>query len=280
MEAPSNMTVNGSVFEDILYVVNLTTFSIGFPLILLAIYAMYFLIRADHMAPVYVINLLIADFVQISVRLIVLFNVWGIVGEIIEFFGISASIGFMVCIALERYLVIAFPLWYRFRRNIKFSLIVSSIVWVFPFIQIVLMYVSPTVYDSLIVFSVMLLIPFPLLVFFLVGTLRALSASISVPAVEQKRIIGTLALVLGNYTLLFLPLIIQCLMSGISGEINVNIGLILESLSALVDPLLYVFMRKGAKDTLLAFPCFDKLIGEPEHSQVTNLTDTGPEGSA
>uniref|UniRef100_A0A4W5P625 G-protein coupled receptors family 1 profile domain-containing protein n=1 Tax=Hucho hucho TaxID=62062 RepID=A0A4W5P625_9TELE len=259
-------------------IVQWTTFSIGFPLICLSIYAMYFLIRADHIAPVYVINLLIADLIQICMRPIMLSGTWDFIGNLIEFFGISASIGFMVCVALERYLVIAFPLWYRFRRNIKYSLIVSSIIWVFPFIQISMFYLAPTINISLIVLAVNLLIPFPLLVFFLVGTLKALSVSIAVPAIEQRRIIGTLALVLGNYTVLFLPLIIQTLISGVTGKHNVVIGTILERISPLVDPLLYVFMRKGAKDTLLAFLCFNKLMGDQEQSQVTNtmtMSDTG-----
>ncbi|KAL0983830.1 hypothetical protein UPYG_G00133320 [Umbra pygmaea] len=275
----ANITSNRSFYEDIMYVTTWTTFAIGLPLILIAIYAMYFLIRADHMAPVYVINLLLADLIQICIRPIVLLETWGLVGPLIEFFGISASVGFMVSIALERYLVIAFPLWYRFRRNIKYSLIQSSCIWAFPFIQIMLFYVTPSIEASLILYSSMLLVPFPMLIFFLVGTLKALSVSISVPAVEQRRIIGTLALVLGNYTLLFLPLIIQYLISGVTGQLDTNIGSILESFSPLVDPLLYVFMRKGAKDTLLAFPCFDKLIGDLEHSQVTNMTDTGADGS-
>ncbi|XP_045065631.1 ovarian cancer G-protein coupled receptor 1-like [Coregonus clupeaformis] len=274
-----SITSNKSLIETI---VCWTTFSIGLPLICLAIYAMYFLIRADHIAPVYVINLLIADLIQICMRPIILFSNGEFVVILIEFFGISASIGFMVCIALERYLVIAFPLWYRFRRNIKYSLIVSSIIWVFPFIQISLFFLSPTFEISLILFAAILLIPIPLLAFFLVGTLKALSVSIAVPAVEQRRIIGTLALVLGNYTVLFLPLIIQTLISGVTAQQNVEIGTILESFSPLVDPLLYVFMRKGAKDTLLAFHCFDKLMGDQEQSQVTNtmtMTDTGVEGS-
>ncbi|XP_024243946.1 ovarian cancer G-protein coupled receptor 1 [Oncorhynchus tshawytscha] len=273
-----NITSNRSLIET---VVQWTTFSIGFPLICLSIYAMYFLIRADHIAPVYVINLLIADLIQICMRPFILSGTWQFIVMLIEFFGVSASIGFMVCVALERYLVIAFPLWYRFRRNIKYSLIMSSIIWLFPFIQISMFYLAPTIEISLILFAVNLLIPFPLLVFFLVGTLKALSVSISVPAVEKRRIIGTLALVLGNYTVLFLPLIIQYLISGVTCQHNVEIGTIFERFSPLVDPLLYVFMRKGAKDTL-AFPCFDKLMGDEEQSQVTNtmtMTDSGVEGS-
>ncbi|XP_036794126.1 ovarian cancer G-protein coupled receptor 1 [Oncorhynchus mykiss] len=262
-------------------VVQWTTFSIGFPLICLSIYAMYFLIRADHIAPVYVINLLIADLVQICMRPFNPSGTWKMIVLLIDFFGISASISFMVCVALERYLVIAFPLWYRFRRNIKYSLIMSSFIWVIPFIQICMLYLTPTFERKLILFAVNLLIPFPLLVFFLVGTLKALSVSISVPAVEQRRIIGTLALVLGNYTVLFLPLIIQYLISGVTGRTNVKIGTLFERFSPLVDPLLYVFMRKGAKDTL-AFPCFGKLMGDEEQSQVTNtmtMTDSVVEGS-
>nr|XP_046188824.1 G-protein coupled receptor 4-like [Oncorhynchus gorbuscha] len=262
-------------------VVQWTTFSIGFPLICLSIYAMYFLVRADHIAPVYVINLLIADLIQICTRPFNLSGTWKLIVMFIEFFGISASIGFMVCVALERYLVIAFPLWYRFRRNIKYSLIMSSVIWVIPFLQISMLYLTPTLDMKLILFAVNLLIPFPLLVFFLAGTLKALSVSISVPAVERRRIIGTLALVLGNYTVLFLPLIIQYLISGVTGRHNVEIGTLLERFSPLVDPLLYVFMRKGAKDTL-AFPCFDKLMGDEEQSQVTNtmtMTESVVEGS-
>nr|XP_029541143.1 ovarian cancer G-protein coupled receptor 1-like [Oncorhynchus nerka] len=268
-----NITSNRSLIET---VVQWTTFSIGFPLICLSIYAMYFLIRADHIAPVYVINLLIADLIQICMRPFILSGTWQFIVMLIEFFGISASIVFMVCVALERYLVITFPLWYRFRRNIKYSLIMSSIIWLFPFIQISMFYLTPTIEISLILFAVNLLIPFPTACILPSGHVES-----SVPAVEQRRIIGTLALVLGNYTVLFLLLIIQYLISGVTCQHNVEIGTIFERFSPLVDPLLYVFMRKGAKDTL-AFPCFDKLMGDEEQSQVTNtmtMTDSGVEGS-
>ncbi|XP_038577435.1 mas-related G-protein coupled receptor member B4-like [Micropterus salmoides] len=118
-----------------------------------------------------------------------------------------ASVYFMVCISLERYLVIAHPLWYRCRRTIKTSVVLCVLVWVLsPVCAIVLDFGNYLA--TYMILTVFLLLPFPLLIFFLVGTLKALSASISVPSDENRRIVGILVLVLLIYTLLFLPTII------------------------------------------------------------------------
>ena len=59
-------------------------------------------IKTNHVTPVYVINLLISDLIQLCCL-----TAWkaGQNGDIISFahdFGIMASIGFMVCVSMER----------------------------------------------------------------------------------------------------------------------------------------------------------------------------------
>ncbi|XP_045930347.1 mas-related G-protein coupled receptor member A6-like [Micropterus dolomieu] len=232
--------------------------AVGLPLTLVAIYALYSMVRRDHVAPIYVINLLITDVLQFCCMIIrVAPN-----GKISEIFysiylsALLASVYFMVCISLERYLVIAHPLWYRCRRTIKTSVVVCVVLWVLTGVCGVLLFFSVCVF-ILIIFPILLLLPFPLLIFSLVGTLKALSASISVPSDEKRRIVGILVLVLLIYTLLFLPDIIWFLIvSYINNDVTLNLlSFIFVRLSPLADLFLYVFMRKGFIDKLLASVC-------------------------
>ncbi|XP_038586193.1 G-protein coupled receptor 4-like [Micropterus salmoides] len=238
--------------------------AVGLPLTLVAIYALYSMVRSDHVAPIYLINLLISDLIQFCCMIVqVVPNVDEKISEIFSHIYISAlfaSVYFMVCVALGRYLVIAHPLWYRFRRTIKTSVVVCVLVWVLTVVCFILRYVFFNYLYSQyrvkfpMVAAIILLIPFPLLIFSLVGTLKALSASISVPSDEKRRIVGILLLVLLIYTLLFLPRIIWFL------QVNYDLTLDLLSyifvrFSPLADLFLYVFMRKGFIDKLLASVC-------------------------
>ncbi|XP_067093057.1 G-protein coupled receptor 4-like [Osmerus mordax] len=274
----NNTQNNGSEFGHVIYVMGWVVFSLGIPVIFLAIYLLYCLISANHMAPIYVINLLISDLLQMTVVPAMLQGYCHYVVLLVYNFGLTASVGFMVCIALERYLVIAFPLWYRFRRNVKYSFIVSSIVWLFPFFEYLIISLI-SLKASLFLNAVLTLIPLPLLIFFLVGTLRALSVSISVPVLEKRRIIGTLALVLGIYCFFFLPRVIHDLLVAVQSPVKSHLWGILVMFSSLVDPLLYVFMRSGAKDILMSCPCpcLDRLLpGEHNHTQTTTSVTNNP----
>ncbi|XP_067091816.1 G-protein coupled receptor 4-like [Osmerus mordax] len=265
----NNTQNNGSEFGHVIYVMGWVVFSLGIPVIFLAIYLLYCLICANHIPPIFIINLLISDLLQMCVIPAMLQGCCHYVVLLVYYHGLTASVCFMVCIALERYFLIAFPLWYHFRYKVQYSVMVSSIFWLFPFVNIVIGSFLPSIEASLYLNSVLILIPLPLLIFGLVGTLRALSVSISVTVREKRRIIGILTLVLGTYCLLFLPRVIHFLLVAVHSPLKTELWGIMVLFSPLVDPLLYVFIRRGA------CPCLDTLLpGEHNLTQTTtSLTD-------
>ncbi|KAL7383448.1 hypothetical protein ABVT39_010929 [Epinephelus coioides] len=214
----NNSSLTYDFNEEVGFIMKVVTsiiICIGLPLTLVAIYAVRSLVKNDHVAPVYVINLLISDLIQLCCMI-----VWVVQPEgskiykiifIIYYSGLVASVCFMLCIALERYLVIACPLWYRFRRTIKVSLVVCVVVWALPLICVITLVFWDFVEVADTICAIFFLLPLPLFIFFLGGTLKALSASISVHSDEKRRIVGMLVLVLLIYMLLFLPSIIWLL---------------------------------------------------------------------
>uniref|UniRef100_A0A3Q3KST8 G-protein coupled receptors family 1 profile domain-containing protein n=1 Tax=Labrus bergylta TaxID=56723 RepID=A0A3Q3KST8_9LABR len=216
--------------DFIRHVVTCIIISIGLPLTLMVIYALCFLVRKDHVAPIYVINLLISDVIQVCCLLIqeIIQNQTHAIVDYIYSSGLLTSVCFMVCVSLQRYLVIAHPLWYRFKRTIKISVVVSVVAWLIPhvillppFLLYLFLLVPVKVIGSVII--IFLIIPFPLFVFFLVGTFKALSASVSVPSEEKRRI----NLIIFDRTL------------GV-------LSLMFIKLSPLADLIMYVFLRKDS----------------------------------
>ncbi|XP_042289546.1 ovarian cancer G-protein coupled receptor 1-like isoform X3 [Thunnus maccoyii] len=243
----------------IMYVITCVIISIGLPLTLVAIYFLYSQVQNNNVAPIFIINLLISDIIQLCCMIVKLakpmgWNIYEILFNI-YYYSVLASVGFMVCVALERYLLIAWPLWYRFSGTIKNSLVVCVVIWILPLVH-VLVLISPRDYRvKITIFSIFFLVPFPLLIFFLGGTLKSLSAAISVSSDEKRRIVGMLVLVLLIYTMLFLPNIIWFLVEAPYNPTFTNLSFMLLRSSPLADLILYVFMRKGAIDKLLASLC-------------------------
>ncbi|KAM4600197.1 proteinase-activated receptor 2-like [Fundulus diaphanus] len=274
-----NIFGNGSQWdtESILHVVELIIVCTGLPLMLVAIWAVLLRVQKDHSAPVYVINLLISDLIQLCCL-----TAWKACEfhHIIDYsytFAVMASVGFMVCISMERYLVIAKPLWYRFRRNIKTSLMVCAVVWTLALVCVLPLYfnIHPRVQE--IICAVFLLLPLPLFIFFLVGTIRALSAAQSVPVEEKRRIVAILVVVLLIYTLLFLPNITWSMVEEAKHyQIFTSLACIGLYLSPLADLTMYFCIRKSAIDKLLKLLCHCKMSGNRETSStaVENMSAT------
>ncbi|XP_028279814.1 G-protein coupled receptor 4-like [Parambassis ranga] len=237
---------------------------IGLLLTLVSIYSVYFTVRNDNVAPIYVINYLISDLIQLCSMIVWVAepNYWKIYEIFFYLYGLSvtASSGFMVCVALERYLATAWPLWYHCRKTIKSSLVVCIVVWSFPLIYILPchFWAPPMVENT--IFGVFHFLPFPLYIFFVAGTLRALSSSCSFPSDEKRRIVATLVVVLLIHTLFFLPSIIFFLsVEARNNCVFMYLTSTLVRLSPLADLITYVFIRKGAIDKLLSSLCCSKV---------------------
>ncbi|XP_053189554.1 G-protein coupled receptor 4-like [Scomber japonicus] len=235
------------------------------PLIILAIYYLYSLVRHNHVAPIYVINLLISDFIQLCCMAILLGKpklVLFFITVSIYSIGLMASVGFMVCISLERYLLIAWPLWYRFRRTVKVSVVVCVVVWVLALVLTFL-----TIFIGPKPIAVFFLLPFPVLIFSVVGIFKGLSAAISVSSEEKRRIVGATILVLLNYTLMFLPFLIW----SITPHVIMTNPFTFIFFNPLGDLVLYIFMRKGAIDKILASVCCCRM--ETQQPQIIAVND-------
>ena len=292
MEEPHNQTSANNYtepsfldFETILLIVHCLILSVALPLICVAIHGLHSLLKTNHVAPVYVINLFISDLIQVFAKLILsvtrkMHEVYEvlILMEIMYLFGVGLNICFMVCLSAERYTMIAHPVWYRNMLKMRISVFVSVAVWIFVLILCVIL--SMLSYDNLVLVVVVYsLLPYPLVMFFFVGTWRALSRT-SVPRNDQRQIMGILALVLCVYTILFLPHIIIMIIAEFTDayidQDSQNKWLfsseILIALNPLFDFLLYVFMRKDAKDIFSALrSCFYKR--HEEDTVTTNVTE-------
>ncbi|KAM3606478.1 uncharacterized protein V6R79_017221 [Siganus canaliculatus] len=245
-------------------VVNSIIVSSGVPLCAVAVYVLYSLVRLDGApALVYVVNLLISDIVQICCLYVIirpsddLWKIYLLLHHIHSFF-VVVSIAFMVCIAFERYLLVSRPLCICSKGSTR-TLVVSVLVWIFcPVVYVGTFFAlasSPVL--GLIIIGFLVLLPIPLFIFCLAATLKALSAC-RLPADEKRRIVAVLVLVLLIYTLFFLPAVT---LLADRGSVFYKLASILVRLNPLADLVLYVFMRKGAVDKLLASVCCCKMNG-------------------
>ncbi|XP_038157335.1 ovarian cancer G-protein coupled receptor 1-like [Cyprinodon tularosa] len=212
---------------------------IFFPMSLLAIYSLYAQIRSERAVPVFIINLLISDILQVTCKVVKLaygmHRMTDVIAFIYTYFGfVIASVFFMTLIALERYVMIAHPLWYRFNKTTKVFVSVSIVTWILSILM-----------GFVIAFNIIstVLLPLPFMIFFIVGTFRALSTAQAVPAAEKRRIVAVLVVVVLIYSVMFLPIV------------SWNFSCMLIQISPLTDMFLYIFLKKWFIDKLLTSLC-------------------------
>uniref|UniRef100_A0A672MTT1 G-protein coupled receptors family 1 profile domain-containing protein n=1 Tax=Sinocyclocheilus grahami TaxID=75366 RepID=A0A672MTT1_SINGR len=250
-------------------------FSIEFVVMCLALYGLCCLLRSNHAVPLFVINLFVCDIIQICVKPVMNFCTLNEQKNAIFFvfqvyiLSIMVNVGFMVCISVERYIMIKYPVWYRLHHSCRNLVLISLLVWAtlcgYMVIDIIIA-VKVDVELAFLLNVIMFFVPYPLVVFCFVGSWKALSHSVAVTPDERKRILMILALVLFNYTVLFLPSIVQNIIFAVSFKHGISsyydslhsVSGIMMYLNPLADSLLYVFIRKDAH-SMLTFLCCKKL---------------------
>ena len=175
----------------------------------------------------------------------------------------------------DRYLVIAHPLWYRFRRSIKTSVVVCALVWMLSLCFHLGFYLSVDFALSETMMAVFILLPLPLFIFFLGGTIRALFTSRSVPIGEKRRIVANLVVVLLIYTVMFLPCVIWLLIEEFRCyHIFTDTIITLLYCSPLADLTMYIFIRKGVVDRLLDWLCCCKMNSSQQVTSTNNDSES------
>ncbi len=167
-----NLIMNKSPLTGVIVYVSII-FSIEIPMICLAIYAVYSLIKSKRAAPVFVMNLLISDLIQVVSEL--LLNVrndyWWNTALITWTWTSLTGLYFMTCIAVERYILIAHPIWHRSHRSLKCLVCTSRNGWLIPLIYI-------TAVDFISSWAhIMPLVLYAVIIVCFVGTCRSLSHS-------------------------------------------------------------------------------------------------------
>ncbi|XP_063048198.1 ovarian cancer G-protein coupled receptor 1-like [Engraulis encrasicolus] len=260
-------------------VVYWVVFLIAFPGICFALYKLRSQVRPDQVASVYVINLLISDLIQIcanpiqmSVRLAMGGRFVGLFSWYIYRYSVQVNVLFMMCISAERYVMIAHAVWYRNIQSHKLSIILSVINWS---VSVIIWLALAFTHSPWSCMAAILLVPYPVVMFFFVATWRALSRS-SVPRHDQIRIRAILGFVLGIYTILFLPFIITLFYNtGNNNDFDSYsmplMASILVALNPLFDLLLYVLIRRDVSHVprALLFCC-----NRGPGTNITNGPDT------
>ncbi|XP_071759772.1 proteinase-activated receptor 2-like [Centroberyx gerrardi] len=266
-------------------VVDWVIFFVGLPSVCLAGYALLSLLKKDQAAPIFAINLLLSDLLQISITIVFIINRF--FDDAFQPFvrvrcftrlfvrtGLCASLGFMVLISVERYLLVGCPVWYHMKNNAKLPTLISICLWTLSLTYATLDYVfliNPRF--SLLLFSAICLLPAPFLAGFFAATWKALHKSMAMrqEARNRRRVLGALSLVLGIYIVLFLPFSFRNLYYSLKDDMDTedsvrDLSSVLTSalvyLSPLTDPFIYIFMRRDIKDTVEAFPCCSVCQGE------------------
>ncbi|XP_066570392.1 somatostatin receptor type 5-like [Amia ocellicauda] len=256
-------------FIDTFYI---CIFCIGIPVNCLAIYGFYRHVRIDNALSVCVINLLTLDLLQTAV--LPLFfgsedTSLDLIGNSILTFGVLGSICFLVCITLERYLAVVYPVWYRCHRSPKYGLLLSVSVWLGSILMSVIWFFSSKYKSRWIWLYLSFCFPVPLLLIMVcyVRIRTAILGCVAVPGTEKRRILLMLSLVLVLFTGLFGPLFICRSIYEMLFSVEENdkvlqtvqawilVSEVVVSLNPLLDPILYSFFRDNVRESLMPAGC-------------------------
>ncbi|MBN3310656.1 GPR4 protein, partial [Amia calva] len=280
------------------------TFVLALPANLLSLWGLYQLLRAGNTMPIFILNLLVSDLLQIlTLPLWIIYlkknHMWTYGDTICDFVGylfyinLYASIVFLCLIALDRYLAIVHPLRSRRFRTVKLALVVSLGVWV-----VIFLFCLSGLYPSVVTKNEIK--PNKKSVLnsnangtFISGCLNtvfyfqtrihtALRSSPSVSRGERKKIVGILCIItvifivvfgpyhlVGSYKFIYYFITIDRCALEKKLFLTYRLCYGLTSLNNLLDPLFYIFIcndiRKQLKKSL---PCIRSYLNSVNDSEI------------
>ncbi|XP_072424172.1 ovarian cancer G-protein coupled receptor 1-like [Chiloscyllium punctatum] len=136
----TNCTVEHSIHQILFPAVYIGVFIIGLPINLLSLYHSYLQIKKKNELGIYLCNLTISDLLYLLslplwIQYMLQHDDWQYSRELCIFSGlllyqnIYISIGFLCFIAINRYLVVAYPLKFKFIHSRKAALLISILSW-------------------------------------------------------------------------------------------------------------------------------------------------------
>ncbi|XP_030603739.1 uncharacterized protein LOC115793108 [Archocentrus centrarchus] len=209
------------------------------------------LVQRGQAPIIYYANLLFSNLIQPCAVIVIMAKGDGhttfTTAAAINYTGVLASLYFKMWIVLDRYFYIAYPLVDCIRQT-KGSVLVCVLVWVLCVITAPL----AIFLDQFLCILISALLPAPLFIFSLAGTIKILPAATSVPIEEKRRILGMSVLLLLNYFLMTLPVIVCYIL-----HFRLFDTLWFLFLTCpLMDLSLFFLMGKGVFDKLLACLCY------------------------
>lgn len=242
------ITVNSEDQMTANFIYTLIVSSVELPLICLAVRAVYVLVESRQAAPVFVINLLVSDLIQIVSSLCIdasLVLHWPLLhfGLYMFFWAILTNLYFMTCIAVERYILIAHSVWHRSHNSVKSLVYVSLTGW---FVSLILLLFRWTLrYFFLLLLYIVSVVAYVIIAVCFARACRILFQS----SLKKQLVLASLLFVLLSYTFLILPYNIALMLYvvfDIKNERFIHISEKLLMITPLVDCFLYVFMRTDA----------------------------------
>nr|XP_015200307.1 PREDICTED: G-protein coupled receptor 4-like [Lepisosteus oculatus] len=275
-------------------------FCVGLPLNCLALFGLHGLLKAGDILPVFVINLLLSDLLQIlTLPLWIDYfsndHKWRF-GEAacrvigcIFWISLFVSIFFMCCIFLERYMAVTHPLLFQKHIRVRNSCIFCAFLWVFVTICSSVgiglgfesapldrcMETYPTEKDFAQFQLIAMTITFVLPLCFLLSIYRGIQKNIvnvtSIRDKEKRKILLMLTLIIVMFVLVFGPFHFMCYVayigiltlqdscdyeSRIFIYFQVAMGLL--SLNSVLDPVMYIFVRKDLRKKLITIFSFSQ----------------------
>ncbi|XP_015195002.2 ovarian cancer G-protein coupled receptor 1-like [Lepisosteus oculatus] len=260
------------IYQVFLAVFHSIVFCIGLPVHCWAFYRLYRLYKSGSRVPVFLTNLLIPTSLQL-LTLPVLTHItvdlenWNrsfrlcVAASCIFCISAFSTVGFLVCVAMEKYLHVAQPAWSQQANTLRFPLSISLGIWgVYVFILgvgVTYPFATSQAAVGYILFSVVTVFFLPLvpLAFFCIGTLRSLAAASAVTRGKRRHTQRTLALIVLVIALVHCPFSLTCMIYFISTLGTYPMILSIEILVPMAVPLdlnlvlcLAVFVRERPRE--------------------------------